>query len=349
MSAELALRGVGKRFTDAGLPALHDVSLTVEAGSCTAVLGPSGSGKSTLLRVIAGLETADAGSVLIGGRDVAGVAAERRGVGMVFQRSLLFPHLSVVDNVAFAGRVAGASRASARERADAYLEMVQLSGFGDRRVDELSGGQEQRVAIARALAAAPAVLLLDEPFSALDPALRADMHDLLESVRAAASPTIVLVTHDRDEASRVSDRIALIEHGRLLGEGTVAEAYRRPRTMRAAQLMGGRNEVPGTVDGGWHHSALGMVRVSSGVAHGPGTLVIRQEDVVLQPASERHPGVEGVAGVVETLRATGARLEVAVRCRGVLLHAEVSPMQSCVVGQPVVLTLPEAAVHVVTA
>jgi putative spermidine/putrescine transport system ATP-binding protein len=347
VSADLVLDGLDKRFPGSPTPALHGFSLTVAAGTCTAVLGPSGSGKSTLLRVIAGLETPDAGAVRIGGTDVAGVAAEHRGVGMVFQRSLLFPHLTILDNVAFSDRVSGMSRRAARSRAGEYLEMVQLRGFGDRRVGELSGGQEQRVAIARALAAEPAVLLLDEPFSALDPALRSDMHDLLDAVRATVSPTIVLVTHDRDEAARASDRIALLEHGELLHEGTVVEAYRRPQNLRAAQLMGGRNEIAGEVRDGSHHSTLGAVPVSLGTPTGFGILVIRQEDIAVLDDGTGLADAGAIAGVVESVRVAGARSEIAVRCGDALLHAEAPPTQRCQLGDRIRLLLPTAAVHVV--
>lgn len=347
MSADLVLDGLDKKFPGSPTPALRGFSLTVVAGSCTAVLGPSGSGKSTLLRIIAGLEEPDAGAVRIGGRDVAGVEAERRGVGMVFQRSLLFPHLTVLDNVAFSDRVSGMSRSAARSRARDYLDMVQLQGFGDRRVGELSGGQEQRVAIARALAAEPAVLLLDEPFSALDPALRSDMHDLLEQVRESISPTIVLVTHDREEAARASDRIALLEHGVLLHEGTVLDAYRRPQNLRAAQLMGGRNEVPGEVRGGVHHSDLGALPVVPGTPDGPGILLIRQEDVAVLDEDTGGAETPVVVGVVEAARVAGARTEISVRCGRVLLHAEAPPNQQRRVGDRVELVLPAAAVQVV--
>ena len=348
MSADLVLDGLDKRFPGSPTPALHRFSLTVAAGTCTAVLGPSGSGKSTLLRIIAGLEEPDAGAVRIGGRDVAGVAAERRGVGMVFQRSLLFPHLSVLDNVAFSDRISGMSRGAARTRAGEYLDMVQLQGFGDRRVGELSGGQEQRVAIARALAAEPAVLLLDEPFSALDPALRSDMHDLLEAVRATVSPTIVLVTHDRDEAARASDRIALLEHGVLLHEGTVLDAYRRPQNLRAAQLMGGRNEIPGEVRGGSHHSTLGAVAVPPETPEGRGILVIRQEDVAVLDDGNGAAPASAISGVVESVKVAGARSEIVVRCGDALVHAEAPPTQRRRVGDRVELLLPVQAVQVMT-
>ncbi|MFJ4037085.1 ABC transporter ATP-binding protein [Microbacterium sp. NPDC090007] len=344
MSADLVLSGLTKTYTASPSPALDDLSLTVGVGTCTAVLGPSGSGKSTLLRVIAGLETPDRGTVSIAGRDVAAVAAERRGVGMVFQRSLLFPHLSVLDNVAFSDRVAGMPRARARERAERYLDTVRLGGYGSRRVGELSGGQEQRVAIARALAAEPAVLLLDEPFSALDPALRADMHDLLEAVRADLSPTILLVTHDRDEAARVADRIALVEHGRLLHEGTVADAYRRPGSLRAAELMGGRNAVPGEVVGGIHRSALGAV-AAPGVADGPATLVFRQEDVRVAEETDADP--LRIVGTVRSRRLVGARIEVTVNAGALELHAEVGSVSALRPGDDVALSVPEALAHVV--
>ncbi|WP_154096689.1 ABC transporter ATP-binding protein [Microbacterium testaceum] len=344
MSTDLVLTGLTKTFAASPNPALDDLSLTVTAGTCTAVLGPSGSGKSTLLRVIAGLETPDQGSVSIAGRDVAAVAAERRGVGMVFQRSLLFPHLSVLDNVAFSDRVAGMPRARARERAEHYLDTVRLTGYGRRRVGELSGGQEQRVAIARALAAEPAVLLLDEPFSALDPALRADMHELLEAVRADVAPTILLVTHDRDEAARVADRIALVEHGRLLHEGTVADAYRRPGSVRAAELMGGRNAVPGRVRNGVHRSVLGEI-AAAGVAEGPATLLFRQEDVRVDEHADAAP--LRIVGTVLVRRPTGARSELTVGAGGVELHAEVPSMSPLSPGDEVVLSVPEALAHVV--
>lgn len=368
MSADLEIVRLDKQFAGSPTPALRDFSLVVAAGTCTAVLGPSGAGKSTLLRVVAGLERADAGHVRLGGRVVDAVDPERRGVGMVFQRSLLFPHLSVRDNVAFSDRIRGASKARARERAEEYLAMVRLGGFGDRRVDELSGGQEQRVAIARALAAEPAVLLLDEPFSALDPALRSDMHELLDSVRAAVAPTILLVTHDREEAARVSDRIAVVEHGELLHESDVAGVYRRPSNLRTSMLMGGRNAVLGEVRDGIHHSALGAVP-ARGARDGAGYLLVRQEDVSVHdmrsagsaPALDRAAGASTgdgsavdadtvvLAGVIEAVRVSGPRSELAVRCGDVMLHAEDASSSSCREGDRVSVTIPVGSVHVVSA
>ncbi|MFP7761563.1 ABC transporter ATP-binding protein [Marisediminicola sp. LYQ134] len=351
MSAHLTLDCVSKSFSDAHAPALDGVTLTVAASSCTAILGPSGSGKSTILRVMAGLDHVSDGQVLVDGKDVAGLAPERRGMGMVFQRPLLFPHLSVLDNVAFADRVAGVPRATARSNAERYLEMVQLGGYGKRPITALSGGQEQRVAIARALAAKPDVLLLDEPFSALDPALREDMHVLIGDIREALAPTIVLVTHDRDEASAVADQIAILHEGELLQHDTVDRIYNRPASVRVARLMGGANEVAGEVRGGVHHSALGAVELGDAVDDGPGVLVVRQEALGVR-SSDGAVGGDEVEGTVADIRHLGPRriLTIAFGPAGeVRLGAELPPGQGVAVGSSVTVRLPRAAVSVVPA
>ena len=377
MSAHLLLDGVSKSFSTEHAPALDDVTLEVPAGSCTAILGPSGSGKSTILRVMAGLDFVTGGQVLVNGTDVAGLVPEKRGMGMVFQRPLLFPHLSVLDNVAFAERVSGVSRATARTNAEQYLEMVQLAGYGKRSVQELSGGQEQRVAIARALAAKPEVLLLDEPFSALDPALRTDMHELIADIRAALSPTIVLVTHDRDEASAVADRIAILHQGELLQHDTVEIIYTRPASLRVARLMGGLNEIAGTVTAGIHSSAMGRVAVGADVADGPGTLVIRQESVAVAPVSSASDGGGGIEsggagaagagsagaggaesyadagaliGVVANIRRQGPRSTIEVAfARDLSVFADVPPGSSLAVGSHVEVRIPAGAAHLLHA
>ncbi len=362
MSAHLMLDCVSKSFSSEHAPALDDVTLEVPAGSCTAILGPSGSGKSTILRVMAGLDFVTGGQVLVDGTDVAGLVPEKRGMGMVFQRPLLFPHLSVLDNVAFAERVSGVSRAVSRKNAERYLDMVQLGGYGTRSVQELSGGQEQRVAIARALAARPEVLLLDEPFSALDPALRTDMHELIADIRAALSPTIVLVTHDRDEASAVADRIALLHRGELLQHDFVENIYTRPASLRVARLMGGLNEIPGTVTGGVHTSVMGRVPVDSGIADGRGTLVVRQEAVAVTPAA---PGMSagsadaagsaagaggGLVGVVTGIRRQGPRSTIEIGFQdGVAIFADVPPGSSLAVGAPVEVRFAAGSAHAVAA
>ncbi|OMQ16473.1 hypothetical protein A7K94_0202340 [Modestobacter sp. VKM Ac-2676] len=277
MNGHLRLAGLTLRYAPHQEPALADVDLEVPAGSSVAILGPSGSGKSTLLRLTAGLEQPTAGSVVLDGVDQAGTAAEHRGMAMVFQRPLLFPHLDVLDNVAFADRVRGVPRRVARRRAAGFLDLVQLPGFGKRSPRSLSGGQEQRVALARALAAEPRVLLLDEPFSALDSGLREEMYELLDELRLRLSPTILLVTHDHREADALGDTVAVLDGGRLLQAGPMRELYTRPASLAVSRLLGGRNEIPGEVRDGWHHSAVGAVRVTARLADGPGVLVVRQE------------------------------------------------------------------------
>ena len=353
MSARLTLERVSKSFDAATAPALAGVDLDIPAGSCTAILGPSGSGKSTILRIMAGLDLASAGQVLIDGRDVGALPPERRGMGMVFQRPLLFPHLNVLDNVAFADRVAGVPRATARRNAQQYLEMVQLGGYGARPVGALSGGQEQRVAIARALAARPEVLLLDEPFSALDPALRADMHALIDEIRTAVSPTIVMVTHDREEASTVADRIAVLHEGDLLQHDTVDRIYNRPASLRVARLMGGQNEVAGHVDDGAHVSGLGRVELSDPAPDGPAVLVVRQEAIGVRSATAGDSpsgGQLGAVGRVTGIRHLGPRRTLTISFgSSIELNAEVPPGQGVELDSRVAVTLPAAAVSVVPA
>ena len=258
--------------------ALDGVVLDVAPARMLAVVGPSGSGKSTLLRVVAGLLRADRGDVRLGGRSLLGVPPERRGISMMFQKPLLFPHLDVLDNVAFADRTAGAPRARARAAARGHLDVVRLGDLASRRPRELSGGQEQRVALARALAAHPDVLLLDEPFSALDAELRAAMHTLLEEVRARFEPTTVMVTHDLAEAA-MADSVAVLEAGRVVQHGTVDELYRRPAGVTVARLLGGFSELAGTpVDGGYE-CVLGVVAAPTRPAGVPAVVLVRQESV----------------------------------------------------------------------
>jgi len=346
-SGALELRGLTRVHAAGQPPALDDFTLDVPAGSCVAVLGPSGSGKSTVLRLTAGLDEPTRGSVRLDGRDLAGVPPERRGMAMVFQRPLLFPHLSVRDNVAFADRVRGVPRRRARERAEEYLGLVALGGYGDRPARALSGGQEQRVALARALAAEPRVLLLDEPFSALDTALREEMHDLLTDLRVRLDPTVLLVTHDHSEADALADTVAVLDGGRLQQAGPVRELYARPASLAVSRLLGGRTEVPGTVRDGVHTSALGALALPGPVPDGAGVLVVRPEAVrVTLPAD---PAAD-VTGTVVRVRRRGLRALVAVEVPGpggVSVEAELEAGEELPAGRAVGLELAVAARAVV--
>ncbi len=344
MSTRLELRGLTRHHRDQHVPALNRLDLEVNAGRCLALLGPSGSGKSTTLRLIAGLDAPTRGTVLLDGDDVTGAPAEQRGIGMVFQRPLLFPHLSVIDNVAFAARAAGMSRRDSRAASQRYLELVQLGDYADRSVAEISGGQAQRVALARSLAAEPKVLLLDEPFSALDSALRADMYALLRAIRDALNPTIVLVTHDQSEAAAVAEEIAVLIDGVLEHHSDVRNAYVRPSTLAVHRLMGGLNEIPGRVAAGVHHSELGaqVLPVDIGAPDGPATLVIRQEMVRLV-----EPSASPITGTIESLQSAGIRQRAHIRVGSSSVFAELPPQIRFATGMQVGLDLPTGALHAI--
>ncbi len=224
----IEVQNVGKSFGE--FEALHGVSLTVEENSLTALLGPSGSGKSTLLRIIAGLETPDSGRVEIGGADVTGARPQDRGIGFVFQHYAAFAHMTVAENVAFGLRIRKQPKDEIRSRVDELLKLVGLTGWANQRPHQLSGGQRQRMALARALAVRPKVLLLDEPFGALDATVRAELREWLRRLHEARGVTTVLVTHDQEEAMEVADRIAVMSAGRIEQVGSPREVYEQPAT-----------------------------------------------------------------------------------------------------------------------
>ncbi len=224
-----------------GRPVVSNVSLQVESGTLCVLLGPSGSGKSTLLRLAAGLVEPDSGRIEIAGRDVAGVPARERDCGFVFQSYALFRRMTVAENVEFALRVRHAPRRERRARRDELLELVGLAGLGARMPGQLSGGQQQRVALARALAHRPKVLLLDEPFGALDARIRGELRVSLRAIQRELHLTTLFVTHDQEEAFDLGDRIAILAQGRLVEEGTPADLYLRPQTEFSAVFLGGGN------------------------------------------------------------------------------------------------------------
>jgi len=229
-------REIAKRF--GAFPALDGVSLEIPEGELTALLGPSGSGKSTLLRIMAGLETPDAGAVLIGGEEVTHVRPQDRGIGFVFQHYAAFAHMSVRENVAFGLRIRKRSRNEIAARVDELLELVGLSKWSQQRPHQLSGGQRQRMALARALAVRPRVLLLDEPFGALDATVRAELRRWLRALHDEQGATTVLVTHDQEEAMEVADRIAVMHAGRIEQAGPPSEVYDHPTNEFVMSFLG---------------------------------------------------------------------------------------------------------------
>jgi sulfate/thiosulfate transport system ATP-binding protein len=237
----IVVREISKSFGE--FTALRDISLEVPTGSLTALLGPSGSGKSTLLRVVAGLERPDSGEVLIAEEDVTGEAPQRRGVGFVFQHYAAFKHMTVYENVAFGLRIRHRPRTEIRERVGELLRLVQLEGFASRYPAQLSGGQRQRMGLARALAVDPKVLLLDEPFGALDARVRKELRAWLRRLHDETHTTTVIVTHDQEEAMEVADRIALMNEGRIEQVGTPRDLYERPANEFVMSFVGPVNRV----------------------------------------------------------------------------------------------------------
>lgn len=224
---------------------VRDVSLEVESGELFVLLGASGSGKSTLLRLIAGLIDTESGSILLDGRDVTTLPPQQRGTGFVFQNYSLFRHMTVAQNIEFGLSIRRKSREERDRRVNELLDLIDLPGLGKRTPSELSGGQQQRVALARALAYEPSVLLLDEPFGALDVKIRGQLRQNLREIQQRLKVTAILVTHDQDEAFELADRIGIIERGQLLEVGTPNALYRRPQTRFAATFLGAANLLPG--------------------------------------------------------------------------------------------------------
>ncbi len=295
----ITVTGATKRFGD--FLALDDVSLEIPAGSLTALLGPSGSGKSTLLRAMAGLENLDGGSVVIDGVDVTHVPPRRRGIGFVFQHYAAFKHMTVRDNVAFGLTIRKRPRAAIRARVDELLELVGLAGLAERYPDELSGGQRQRMALARALAVEPSVLLLDEPFGALDATVRAELRAWLRRLHDEVHVTTVLVTHDQAEALEVADRVAVIHQGRVQQVDEPLAVYDRPANAFVMGFMGSVARVGDSLVRP-HRIALRRPGGAAGVATPP-----HGDGVVTVPATVERVARLGSETLVELVDEAGQR------------------------------------------
>ncbi|MFE2102976.1 MULTISPECIES: ABC transporter ATP-binding protein [unclassified Streptomyces] len=299
MDATPAVRldGVSKQYADSY--AVHRLDLDIESGHFFSLLGPSGCGKTTSLRMIGGFSDPTEGSVLLAGEDVTALPPNRRNVNTVFQSYALFDHLSVADNVAFGLKRKGVAKAEMRQRVGEMLDLVQLAGLADRRPRTLSGGQRQRVALARALVNRPAVLLLDEPLAALDLKLRRQMQVELKQIQREVGITFVFVTHDQDEALTMSDRIAVMNEGRIEQCGTPEDVYEHPATRFVASFMGTSNLMTGTYRGGEVALEQGPalpVGARSGIADGTAVSVsVRPEKIWL---SDFEPGMSMLTGVI---------------------------------------------------
>jgi spermidine/putrescine transport system ATP-binding protein len=324
------IEAVSKRYGNTA--AVDDVSLDI-GNEFFSLLGPSGSGKTTLLRIIGGFVGIDSGRVTIAGRDVSDTPAFRRPCNTVFQQYALFPHLSVADNVAFGLKESRVPRADRKNRVHEALEMVQMVGTERRRPDQLSGGQQQRIALARALVNRPAVLLLDEPLAALDAQLRKNMQLELKRLQQEVGITFIYVTHDQEEALVMSDRIAVLDHGRIQQLGTPQSVYDEPGSQFVAKFIGQSNLVPALEvvenDGERAQVRLASGHLVSATGHAapsgaPGQLMVRPEDVRLSatPPDDRSPAT--LPGRIRSQTYLGSGLRVEVDLGGVTVVAAVA-------------------------
>ena len=332
--ALVEMRGITKAFAAGAVRALNDVSLAIRAGEFFTLLGPSGCGKTTLLRMLAGFEHPDAGSIELEGRCMLGNPPNKRPINIVFQSYALFPHMSVAANVAFGMNNRGIRGVPLAARTTAALRLVQLEDLAERRPSALSGGQQQRVALARAIAPEPRLLLLDEPLSALDPKLRRGMQVELKRIQRETGITFLLVTHDQEEALSLSDRIAVMDGGRIRQIGAPADIYERPRTRFVADFMGA-NIMSG--------ARLGMLADS---------VAIRPEHVRLARAGSNHSQAGShetlihLPGRVESVTFLGGRTACRVALdAGGALHSERGDLPvELAAGDPITCGLPQAAI-----
>ncbi|WP_170297181.1 ABC transporter ATP-binding protein [Georgenia thermotolerans] len=312
-------RHVTRRFGP--VQALTDASLKISAGEFIALLGPSGSGKTTLLNILAGFEVPDEGSVWFDGKDVTQVPVHERELGYVFQRYALFPNMTVGQNVEYPLRAKRVSRQTARQRVENALELVDMAGYGNRRIDQLSGGQQQRVALARSLVYRPGLMLMDEPLGALDRKLRERVQLEIRELHREVEATFVYVTHDQDEAMMLADRIAVVDKGRINQVGTPAELYGQPKTRVVAGFLGDMNFLPcsisATTAGEGVHVQVGnhvlpavLVREDEPHSTGGPVLAIRPESIRVDATTGMVPAI-----VCETIF-LGATVKFVVECMG---------------------------------
>jgi len=324
------LQGLRRYFGD--VHALDDMSLDITPGELVVLLGPSGCGKTTALRVLAGLEDADAGRVVVDGRDITAVPTSKRDMGMVFQAYSLFPHMTARDNVAFGLRLRGKGSGERKRRAEEYLELVGLDSHADRYANQMSGGQQQRVALARALAIQPQVLLLDEPLSALDAKVRVQLRDEIRRIQLEVGITTLFVTHDQDEALAVSDRVGVMRAGRIEQIDKPDVIYRAPTSAFVAEFIGLTNRISGVASGDTAVVLGNSVPLLAGSpTSGPVVALVRPEAVRMAPAPVGSSD-SGSATVVAT-SFLGAHGRVQARLiDGTLLLAQMSVGETVALG-----------------
>jgi len=320
-AVEVRLEGLTRRY--GAVTALDGLDLTLRPGELVALLGPSGCGKTTTLRLLAGLEDADAGAITVGGKDITRLSASKRDMGMVFQAYSLFPHMTVVQNVAFGLRLRRMPKADREKRALDMLDLVGLSEQAGRYAHQLSGGQQQRVALARALAIEPQVLLLDEPLSALDAKVRAQLRDQIRRIQLEVGITTLFVTHDQEEALAIADRVGVMRDGRLEQLASPTEVYTRPATSFVAEFVGLTNRLDGTVSGTTVTvRGRDLPLFDTATPPGPVTALVRPEAVTLATGGTDDGGP--LTGTVIAITFLGATSRVTVDLGETTIMAQLS-------------------------
>jgi putative spermidine/putrescine transport system ATP-binding protein len=345
---EVRLEGLSRHYGD--IRALDGLDLTLHPGELVVLLGPSGCGKTTTLRLLAGLEDADAGRVMVGGQDVTHRPASKRDMGMVFQAYSLFPHMTVKDNVAFGLRLRRKPKAERDKRAMEMLGLVGLTSQAGRYAHQLSGGQQQRVALARALAIQPQVLLLDEPLSALDAKVRAQLRDEIRRIQLEVGTTTLFVTHDQEEALAIADRVGVMRDGRIEQLGAPTDVYTRPATPFVAEFVGLSNRLAGEVAGSGTVVVRGctLPLVDTGVPAGPVVALVRPEAVTV---AAHGPGESGpLSGTVIAITFLGATSRISVDLGDTTIMAQLPTSEATELspGQRVTLTIRPNPVLVAT-
>ena len=338
----VSIEGLTKVYAGADEPSVDELSLEIESGELAALLGPSGCGKTTTMKMIAGLLAPTAGNVAFDGRSVLSDKPENRGVVMVFQNYLLFPYMSVADNIGFGLKMRKVAKPEIARRVGEMLELVRLPDLGARRPKELSGGQQQRVALARALIVQPKVLLLDEPLSNLDAHLRFEMRDLIRGLQQEMGITTIFVTHDQEEAVVLADRIALILKGALKQYDTPEAFYRRPVDVATARFFGGQNFVRGKAENGVFQGPIGKLDLPPDAREGEGTLTFRPENI---RAGAAATGENRLSGLVRSKIYLGTQTRLRLEVGGVAVEVLANPndAQDVAEGETVPVSLPAAA------
>ena len=342
----VSIQELTKVYPGATEPSLDRLSLEIPTGELTALLGPSGCGKTTTMKMIAGLLEPTSGDVTFDGRSVLNDKPENRGVVMVFQNYLLFPYMSVADNIGFGLKMRKVDPGEIKRRVGEMLELVKLPDLGNRKPSALSGGQQQRVALARALIVQPNVLLLDEPLSNLDAHLRFEMRDLIRSLQQEMGITTIFVTHDQEEAVVLADRIALILDGRMKQYDQADMFYKRPVDEATARFFGGHNFVPGTSKGDYFESALGTLSLPEGATLGNGKLTFRPENVRI---GQGPNGENSLNAKISEIIYLGTQTRLRLTVGGIPIEAIVNPheIEGHAVNADLTVNLPKSTLWVI--